>query len=191
MNSQQPPSGVQTALRIVARQTTYKLDLGGRSSAEFHQLLDQLQARSARFESSVEYPAGPAVDLDVEIINTGAEECQILLGGTYNGMTLELKGPGAVSFAPREAIPAMACPPATIPLALGAKYVVAVRHLPSPLLPAFAWGRSLAYWTAPGPYTLTAVWNAGISPPPPGSRDDGNGFGHLTLSSEPITLNVV
>jgi hypothetical protein len=179
------------ALRLIAHQSAYKLDLGGRSAAEFRQLLEQLQARSARFESNVEYPDPPAVNLEVEIANTGAEQCQILLGGTYYGMTLELKGPGAVSFSPREAIPAMACPPATIPLAVGAKYVVAVRGLPVPLLPEeLAFGRCFAYWTAPGAYTLTAVWNAGIAPAPPGCRDAGNGFGALTITSNAVTLDV-
>jgi hypothetical protein len=63
--------------------------------------------------------------------------------------------------------------------------------LPLPELPAFASGRSLAYWTEPGEYTLTATWQAGVKPPPPGSTDVGDGFGLVPITSNPVTVQVV
>jgi hypothetical protein len=185
------PPGVALGLRVVARQTSYKLELQGRSGAEFRQLLEQLQEQSARGLAPVEYPEPPKVDLDVEISNTGEELLQVLLGGTVHSIRVELAGPGAVNFTPREPIPAMLCPPATIPLAVGARYVVAMPRLPLPILPALSFGRSFSYWTEPGRYTLTAFWTAGVSPPPAGSRDDGTGFGHVTVISEPVAVQVV
>ena len=180
---------IPVALRLTARQRDYKLDLGGRPAHEFRALIKRLK-ENPRDLASQPIPESPAVDLQIDIVPLTSDPVRVLLGGTCNGMFIEVNGPGVLTFTPSEPVPAMMCPPEAIPISRGSSYTVYATHLPFPVLPAFAWGRSFTYWTEPGEYTLRAVWNAGISPAPPGSRDDGNGFGHLTISSDPVTVYV-
>ena len=47
-----------------------------------------------------------------------------------------------------------------------------------------------AFWTAPGEYTLAASLKTGVKPPPEGSQEGMDGFGIVTLKSEPIEFTV-
>ena len=51
-------------------------------------------------------------------------------------------------------------------------------------------GMSQAYWTEPGTYTLGATYATAIAPPPPGTKDAGEGFGRVTLTAAPIEIKV-
>jgi hypothetical protein len=47
------------------------------------------------------------------------------------------------------------------------------------------------YWTQSGEYTVFASIRAEVSPAPKGAKDAGNGFGMVTLTSNPVKLTVV
>jgi hypothetical protein len=51
-------------------------------------------------------------------------------------------------------------------------------------------GSEYAYWTEPGDYTLTASFNTAISPAPANVKPQADGFGQVTLTSEPIKIKV-
>src|SRR5262249_42869933 len=48
-----------------------------------------------------------------------------------------------------------------------------------------------SYWTGPGDYTLVATYQTAVSPVPEGAKDNGNGFGPVTVVSAPLKLQVV
>jgi hypothetical protein len=64
------PPGVPLELELVAKKNSYTLDLGGRTPEEFRKLLGQVKRGE-------EYPASPAVDLEVILRNTGDKEITV------------------------------------------------------------------------------------------------------------------
>jgi hypothetical protein len=48
-----------------------------------------------------------------------------------------------------------------------------------------------SYWTEPGDYTLVATYKTAVSPVPEGAKDNGKGFGPVTIISAPVKLKVV
>ncbi len=185
------PPGVAIELRFKARQTTYTLDLGKRSPQEFERFLEEIKQENARSRTPLEFPPTPRLDLVLEIYNTGTKLLQILLGGSNHTIWIDAEGPGVVTIQPGEPIPAMIFPAEQITLGPGLHHEIAVHHLPIPALPALTPGRCFTYWTRPGPYTLTAKWEAGIAPAPPGTRALHDEFGLVTVVSNPLTLQVV
>lgn len=182
---------VPVALRLMPRRLTYKLDLGGQSAQAFRDMIKRLEDESTRRGWKQDYPPTPAVDFDLEIVNLADQEIQVLLGGSAHPIGIEMEGPGVLPFAPVIPVPAMMCPPATIPLAPGSKYSMAMRQLAGAHLPSINFGSSFLYWIEPGAYVLKAFWHAGISPAPAGSQVDGQGFGQRTILSDPVTVHVV
>jgi hypothetical protein len=180
------PPGVTIELRILARQATYRLDLAGKTPEDFERLARE--AAKLLVDQTV-YPPTPKVDLLLEIHNTGTQDMKVLLGGSMHGILIEVDGPGAVNFTPRVPVVAMVFPPDEIALAPGASHSLPMNALPHP---ATAGGLSLAYWTQPGEYTLTAHWSAGISPCPRGSEEiaPNPGFGYVAVTSSPVKVQV-
>src|SRR5262249_36455430 len=82
------PPGVPVEARLVATKATYKLDLGGKSAEEFRKLI-------ADAEKTGRYPEPPAVELVLELKNTGDKDVQVWIGGDAVKLMLELKGPAA------------------------------------------------------------------------------------------------
>jgi hypothetical protein len=184
------PAGVPLELRVIPRQEVYKLHLGGHPPEAFQRFAEESQ--KPPYNVVRDYPPTPEVDLVIEIRNTGSRDLTVLLGGTTHSMLLHLDGPGAVNFSPVEPVVAMMFTPAVIPLPVGGVYSVPCRRLPMPELPATAAGRSLAYWTLPGDYTLTAHWTAGVSPKPAGAEEvqPNPGFGYVKVTSTPARVHV-
>jgi hypothetical protein len=175
------PAGVPLEARLIAKEDTYALDLGGKTPEEYRKLLKDHP-----------YAPAPAVDLELEYRNSGDKEIKFLAGGANPGspLLLKLDGPGAVNIA----LPANlrskseTVPPMPVALAPGKTYTLPVKGLMTSNL-----GRegSASYWTEQGDYTLVATYKTAVSPVPEGSKDAGNGFGPVTVVSAPVKLKVV
>ncbi len=143
-------------LLLLAHQTEYVLDLGGKSPAEFRQLVldleSKIQAGKPVFIES--FPAPPAVDLQVEILNRSDREVELWLGGDDSALTLELTGPGALNVANAGPFTANVVPSERVVLAPGASHL----HVLPQLFHGFrGYGRSV---TGPSQVNIPC-WLAG------------------------------
>jgi hypothetical protein len=177
--SKTEPPGVPLEARLIAKKDTYGLDLGGKTAAEFRKLI-----------KSSNVPA-PAVDLELEFRNTGDKDFTFLVGGFAPDipLLLKLEGPGAVNLS----LPAMfvripSKPPQKVTLAPGKTHVLPIRGLMTSRLNRDG---TASYWTEPGDYTLIATYKTSVSPAPKGAKDNGQGFGQVTVTSAPVKLKVV
>jgi RNA polymerase sigma factor (sigma-70 family) len=183
--SKTEPAGVPLEARLVTKKDSYVLDLGGKTPEEFRKGIKDINNR---------YPATPAVDLELEFRNSGDKEFTFLVGGSYPDipLLLKLEGPGAVNVT----MAGLSAPIARgmftqVKLAPGKTYTLPIKSLMTNRL-----GRdgTASYWLEPGDYTLTATYQTGVSPAPPGSKDGGNflglGFGYVTVTTAPVKLRV-
>ncbi len=160
-------------MRLIARQSTYALDLGGKSEAEFRKLLDAIDP----FKNTGVVPPGPRVDLVLEIANTSDKDVTIWIGGDDTALRFDLKGPGAVSKLLTFATTADLKYSRPVVIPAGKTYTQPVTNLGFPHPRA----NSMWYWTRPGEYTLSATWQLG------GSKTTGGG---PVLIAAPIKLTV-
>lgn len=146
-------------LRLIANQTSHKLDLGGRSPAEFRQHLQDLdqKGKAGGFVPVESFPPPPAVDLQVEILHIGEGEAEIWLGGDDSCLTLELVGPGPITVSNTGPFTADVKYSSPIKLAAGDRHVLPLKHL----FHGFRGYQSQSYWTEPGEYLLTAHYQLG------------------------------
>jgi hypothetical protein len=167
-------------LKIVPKKATYVLDLGGRSAADFRNIL------KAAADSGV-YPPAPAVDLVLEIKNTSGKDIAVWINGDPTRLMLDLKGPGAVNSELKGLATTLEFRvPNAIKLAPGQSHKLEIKSLSHGMRGA----SHRSYWVEPGEYTLTASFLTGVSPPPPGAQKADDGFGVVTLTSAPVTLKV-
>src|SRR5262249_22841377 len=150
-------------------------------------------------------PPPAEVDLELEVRNTGDKEIRIYTvgeyelgkrqdGGDYVELGFKLEGPGAVSGTLQEAYTTPATPgPASTALAPGKSFRLPIKRLLYGTPGVATHIYKAACWTQPGEYTLTASFKTGVSPAPEGAKDTGfaGGFGYVTLTSAPVTLQVV
>ncbi len=169
------PPGVPLAATLTSKPASYALDLDGKTADEVRK----------QMEAGV-YPAPPAVDLSLEIRNTGDKDLLIRMGGTTTIINLDLKGPAAVSVAFKGRVANhLVVAPKTITLAPGKSQSVPINSL------AFGFKDShAAYWLAPGKYTLTASYKTTVSPAPAKAIAADEGFGTTTIISAPLILAV-
>lgn len=163
-------------LRLTGRQTTYKLDLGGRTPVEFRQHIEQVQEqlKGSRLRGTLTFPDPPAVDLQLEIHNHLSHETVIWLGGSDTSFLLELVGPGALCVSTGQPVVAMWTPSSPIKLPVGDQHVLPLGQL---MYGCF----QNCYWTEPGRYTLTARLQLGA---------EIQGTTGPVLVSNPIILEV-
>jgi RNA polymerase sigma factor (sigma-70 family) len=175
------PAGAPLEARLVVKQAKYTLDRGGQTAEAYAAAIHK--AAKAGFA----VPA-PEVDLVLELRNTGREEIKVLIGGDAAELVLDLKGPGAVSVRPNIPTTLEFRGPQEVAIAPGKSQEVPVA--------ALAYGNrlsTLAYWTRPGEYTLTATYLTAVSPAPKGARTWNlfPGFGEVSATSAPVKLEVV
>lgn len=163
-------------LRLTGRQTTYKLDLGGRTPAEFRQHIEQLQEhlKGSRLRGTPTFPDPPVVDLQLEIHNRGSQDTVIWWGGSDWGLFLELVGPGALCVSTGQPVVAMWTASSPITLPAGGQHVLPLGQLEYGCF-------ENCYWTEPGRYTLTARLQLGA---------EVQGTTGPVLVSNPIILEV-
>ena len=168
--------------RLVAKKETYTLDLGGKTPEAFRKQIEAGKPTRA-------FPAGPAVDLVLEFFNRGDKEVKFWIGPDGSEPLLKLEGKGAVNVSLGYNVSGRrSIPPKVIVLAPGKTYTWPIKSLKSV---SFTHEQSQAYWTEPGEYTLTATVHTALSPAPKGSKDAGNGFGRVTITSAPVKVKVV
>jgi hypothetical protein len=169
------PPGAPLEAVLKAKKAKYTLDLGGKSADEIRK---QIAAGN--------YPEAPAVDLVLEIKNTGREEVKIKIGGTYNIVSLDLKGSGAVSETLKRRItPKFVIAPRIVALEAGQSVSVPITSLSYGLR-----GGERAWWLEPGKYQLAAGYRTSVSPRPKDAKEEAGDFGAVTVTSAPIELEV-
>src|SRR5262249_14843423 len=137
-------------IQLVARKDTYPLDLGGKSAAEFTQ---HVRAEEAKvLDRPAGLPTAAEVDLVLELRNTGKQEVTLTLGGDASTLTLELKGPGALSAVSQRAFTEKPVPGTPVTIGPGKSHALPITRL--------SYGKRgvqyRAYWTQAGEYTITA-----------------------------------
>jgi uncharacterized protein (TIGR03067 family) len=177
--SKTDPPGVPLEARLIAKQDTYVLNLGGKTQEEFRKLLKE------------PLPPAPAVGLELQFRNCGGKDLTFLVGGFAPDIPLLLKldGPGAVNIAlPAHHVRLRGMPPQQVTLAPGKTHTLAIKSLMTSRLNRDG---TASYWTQPGDYTLIATYKTAVSPVPKGAKDNGKGFGPVTVTSAPVKLKVV
>jgi hypothetical protein len=165
--------------KLVAKTTTYTLDLGDKKADEFKQTLKDA-------EKGGKWPKPPEVSLSLELTNTTNKDVTVWVGGDATRLELDLKGPGAVSIAPNVPMTREFRGPKPVTIEAGKSTSIEIKSLSYGMRN----GSKSAYWTEPGDYTLGASFTTGVSPAPKGSADAGDGFGKVTLTAEPIKIKV-
>lgn len=174
------PKGVPLSITITGKKTTFPLDLGGKTAAEFEAAIKKAK------EASGPLPKAPEVDLVVVIKNTSDKTIMVYNTGDSVVLTLELKGKGAINTESGGAFTTDFRLPQGVGLEAGKTIEFPVKALVS----GFRGASKLAYWTAPGEYELVATWVTGVSPIPKGAEDNGDAYGKVTLTSAPLKITV-
>ena len=174
----EPPISLELPVttKLVAKKTTYTLDLGGKTGAEYRELLKEKGGR---------LPAPPAVELVLEITNASDKDIKIWDRGDPVQLALKLTGAGAVNATPPLAFTTDFRGPSSVTLGPGKTLSIPVTKLQY----GFRGLAQMSYWTEPGEYKLSASYTTAIQPPPKGSKLR-DGFGMVNIVSEAITLKV-
>jgi len=175
------PEGTPLEISIVSKTTKYTLDTGGLSTEEYAKKI----ADSAK-PNGGKLPAAPAVDLTIVIKNTSDKAVTVWTKGDPVVLDMLLTGKGAVSAAPLRAFTREFRLPQGVEIAAGKTVEIPVKSLSG----GFRGASTFAFWTAPGDYEITAKFKTGMSPVPKGAKDDGDGFGGVTLTSAPFKVTV-
>jgi hypothetical protein len=166
--------------KLIAKKSTYPLNLGGMSAEEFRQTIKAA-------EKTGRYPAAPAVELVLELKNTSDKEVQVWTSGDPVRLMLDLKGKGAINEALKGiAFTTIFIMPKAVTVPPGKTVEIPIKALSYGMRGA----SHRSYWTEPGDYTLTASYQTGVSPAPKGSTPADMGFGKVTLTTAPIKLKV-
>jgi hypothetical protein len=174
------PRDAPLELKIVAKKTTYTLDLGGKTADDFKKTLQMAQTSGA-------YPPAPAVDLVLELKNTSDRDIEVWVSGDPTRVMLDLKGPGAMNVELKGlAFTLEFRVPKAMRLAAGQVYKIDIKSL--------TYGQrgatNRSYWVLPGEYTLTASFKTAVAPAPKGAKQAEGNFGEVTVTSAPIKLKV-
>jgi hypothetical protein len=206
------PSGFPLELKLVAKQTTYVLDLGGKTEKEFGKQVRELADLDTRNpynrDTASKYPPTPKVDFVLELHNTSKQPVNFLFGrrilydpdfrakkydaivfghGTFVGFEVK-GGPGALNVetgkvgGPNRDAEGYRA----APLAPGKMFTWPVKDLRyGPRYYNLPQSRNYIYWTKPGEYSLRAVLKTAVA-----GKGQG-GFATVTVSSNWVKLEVV
>jgi len=161
-------------MKIIAKKDTYPLDLAGKSADEYRKMLTE----SAKKEMFARLLKPPAVDLVLEIKNTGDKGMTILVGGDPNVVTFDLKGPGVYQLHPMLAVTQEFRLPREVILEPGKAHEIPIKFLADGMRNV---GRYI-YWLDHGEYTLAATYQLSAT---------ADGVKGQLLKAEPIKLKVV
>jgi hypothetical protein len=139
-------------LKLVLRKETYGWPYA-QGSKEFEARLQDLQ-KSRKQGKEARFPDPPALDLVLQITNTGTEKTTVYVEGDANLLTLILKGPGVVTVEPGLVSTTELREPKATVLEPGKSVEIPVRKLAD----GFRRASRYLYPTAPGEYTLSATY---------------------------------
>jgi hypothetical protein len=174
------PEGTPLELTLAGKTTTFALDTGGLSAADFKARIEAAGKKGGR------PPAPPAVDLTVSIKNTSDKPVTVWAKGDPVVLTLELKGKGAVNIDPPLAFTQEFRIPEPVEIAAGKAHDIPITSLVS----GHRMASHFSYWTEPGEYELVATLKTGVNPAPKGAKEADDGFGLVKLTSPPLKLTV-
>jgi hypothetical protein len=177
------PADTPLELKITGEKTTYPLETGGQSPAEYKKAIEAAANPKGGFGGRP--PAAPKVDLSVEIKNTSDKPVMVWTKGDPVVLTLELKGEGAANISPPLAFTQEFRLPQAVTIPAGKSVSIPVKSLTS----GFRGASVFSYWTKPGDYELVAKLKTGMQPAPKGAMDF-DGFGVVNLTSAPLKLTV-
>jgi hypothetical protein len=183
--AQSQPAGKRTLplqMRLIAKQDTYVLDLGGKSPDEFRKILGAINP----LRPSNNVPPGPKVDLVLEITNPSDQDVTIWIGGEETALTFNLEGPGAVSQLITLMTTADLKFSHPVVIRAGRTYTQPITSLdfPSPR-PNSRW-----YWLRRGDYRLSATWRLG-GLAVPNAQGGSKQTAGTVLVTAPIKLKVI
>jgi hypothetical protein len=180
--SKSGPPGVPLEITLKSRKDTYTLDRGGKSAAEYLELIKNTNKGGDVFPP-------PEVDLTVEVRNTGNKEITFWTAGDPLKLMLELKGPSAYNTMLPFAFRTELRLPKGTAFGPGKSHTFKL----SSLRFGFRGASHAAYWTEEGEYTLGATLETGVSPIPRDAKEYqfDKTYGLVTLSSAPIKVKVV
>lgn len=173
------PKGTPLELTVTGKKTTYTLDRGGLTAAEYAKKL-------ADGKKSGKLPPPPAVELEVTVKNVSDRPVTVWVKGDPVVLALALKGKGAENVEPSLAFTLEFRAPEGVEIAAGKTHTFPVKALKS----GHRGGSKFAYWTAAGEYELVATLKTGMTPAPKDAKDAGDGYGQVTLTSAPLKLKV-
>jgi hypothetical protein len=163
-------------LKLIAKKDSYTLDTGGKTSKEYHKMLEDIADLMKKRMKAPQPPKPPAVDLALEIKNTGKFDMVINVEGDVNVVTLEVKGPGVIDLRPLLAVTLEFRTPKAIRLEAGKSYTIPIKALTD----GFRGNSRWLYWTEAGEYTIGATYQlANIM-----------GEKGMLLKAEPIKIKV-
>jgi hypothetical protein len=163
------PTGVPLQAELIAGKEPHVLDLGGPTADQFSR-----QIGMGRF------PPTPMVELVFRLRNVGDKAITFQPSSQPN---LFLVGDGAVNLL-YPAPTGVHSSPDNIVLQPGKGHSIRITNL------NFGPGRK-SFWLLPGEYTAHASYHTSVSPAPKGARDTGDGFGWVTIRSDPVKLKVI
>jgi hypothetical protein len=142
----EPPKPNSVVAKLVAKKTTFKLDLGGRTAKQY---ADDVKAGKV--------PA-LAVEMELVITNQTRSDIRVRTHGAVPKLTLTLKGPGVVAAPPERRSPPRVTYVVVKP---GQKVSISIPTLSS--YPDGGLSQNVHhFWTEPGEYTLSASFNTSI-----------------------------
>lgn len=166
-------------VKLVAKKDAYRLMLGDKTPEEFRKLIKDN-------EKTGKLPESPNIDLALEVKNISDKDIQLWVKGDPVVLNLEVKGEGAVSVTAQQAFTQEFRIPAATIIKPGATYSYPIKSLKY----GFRGAEKQAFWTEPGAYTISATFKTGVSPAPPGTKPDNDGFGPITFSTIPVVVKV-
>jgi hypothetical protein len=168
----EPPRANTVFARIVAKKTTYKLDLQGNSPADYK------KAAQAGRASAI------AIEAELVITNATKNVVRVRVSGAVPKLTLKLEGTGAVDGAKDSTV--TKGPLRYQELKPGEKVSIPIPHLLS--YQGSKGGTIRHYWTEPGEYKLSASFYTSLDLDWTGNKPVK--LNYTTLTAPAITLKV-
>lgn len=171
----EPPVKKGIVARLVARKSTYKLDLQGKTAQEYK--------KAASRGNAAEIP----IEVDLVITNRTRETIRVRTTGTSPILTLSLKGEGVEESALMRDKAAGKVAIAYAVLKPGQKVTIPVNALASV---TGVRTTKKHYWTEPGDYTLEATYRTRVDLNYDPNVVPKSPFHYEVLKARPITLKV-
>lgn len=180
IHAKEEAKDVGLTLTLRAKKHSYKLDLMGKTAKEWQEML------AGAKKAGTPLPKPPAVDLELELKNTGKDDVDFWSSGDPVQVQLDVKGPNAKTIKAPLAFTADFRLPKLMTLKPGDTFRIPITSLSS----GFRGNGTWSYWLEPGEYMITARYQTGVRPVPPGAKEM-YGAGPVTLVSKGVTVKVV